>query len=161
MHNLKLFWDVSILLVACLTFPRGRRRSTYEKFVVGSLLAMALLTDRLSLNNHELFRKIRGHLPSKQTKTKNLMVCNDDMLFVWDPVDECLLTLYLRTPDSGHQSHQVRLGSPLFLTHSNALSSHFSTSLFKTIGLNAVGYVSGGVPLNCLLQYLTGHMLTS
>lgn len=48
-------------------------------------------------------------MPAQQTKTKNLMVCNDDMLFVWDPVDECLLTLYLRTPDSGHRAFQTLL----------------------------------------------------
>ncbi|XP_052128302.1 nuclear pore complex protein Nup88 [Frankliniella occidentalis] len=60
---------------------------------------MALSTDRLNLNNHEIFRKIRERLPNQQLKTKNLMVCSDDMLFVWDPVEECLLTLSLRSPD--------------------------------------------------------------
>ncbi|XP_034237682.1 nuclear pore complex protein Nup88 [Thrips palmi] len=70
---------------------------------------MALLTDRLGLNDHEVFRKLRQHLPSQQTKTKNLIVCNGDMLFAWDPVDECLLTLYLGSRDSGAKDYQTLL----------------------------------------------------
>lgn len=72
---------------------------------------MALSTDRLGLNNHEVFRELRQHLPKQQTKTKNLIVCNDEMLFVWDPVEECLLTLYLGARDSGSKDYQVGLCS--------------------------------------------------
>ena len=70
---------------------------------------MALSTDRFGLNNHEIFRKLRQHLDGAQTKTKNLMVCNDGMLFVWDPAEECIFTLYLRSPDLERHEHQTLL----------------------------------------------------
>lgn len=48
------------------------------------------LTDVLELNKTELFAKIRNGLPIVP-QTQNLLDCKDDLLYVWDSNESCLL----------------------------------------------------------------------
>lgn len=48
------------------------------------------LTDVLELNKTELFAKIRDGLPIVP-QTQNLLDCKDDLLYVWDSNESCLL----------------------------------------------------------------------
>lgn len=71
---------------------------------------MAVPTDRLGLSNHNLFKIVRDSFKNTSLKTQNILECKDDMLFVWNPEDSCVLTLNLKIwRDEAHNSvsHQV------------------------------------------------------
>ncbi|XP_049793128.1 nuclear pore complex protein Nup88 [Schistocerca nitens] len=57
---------------------------------------MALPADRLGLSNHYLFITLREHLKKVNCKTQNILECKDDMLYVWNPEESCVLTLNLK-----------------------------------------------------------------
>jgi len=68
-------------------------------------------TDRLGLSERKLFQIVREHLPTLNPKTRNIIVCKEDILFVWNSKDSCLLTLNVKTSKDAHvdnQTHQVR-----------------------------------------------------
>lgn len=72
---------------------------------------MAGGTDRLELSERKLFQIVREHLPSLDPKTRNIIQCKEDILFVWNSKDSCLLTLNVKTSRNNHAAeptHQVR-----------------------------------------------------
>ena len=53
-------------------------------------------TDTFSLNNSKMFEQIRKGLPTNQNQTQNIMETSDDLLFVWDTMECCLLVVNWR-----------------------------------------------------------------
>jgi nuclear pore complex protein Nup88 len=67
-------------------------------------------TDRLGLSERKLFQIVREHLPSLNLKTRNIIECKEDTLFVWNSKDSCILTLNVKTSKDVHvdnPTHQV------------------------------------------------------
>lgn len=50
-----------------------------------------------NLNEHKMFELIRKGLPEGITKTQNIIDCKDDVLFVWNSAENCILTLNIKT----------------------------------------------------------------
>jgi hypothetical protein len=72
---------------------------------------MAGGTDSLGLSERKLFQIVRDHLPSLDPKTRSIIQCKEDILFVWNSKDSCLLTLNVKTSKDNHAdepTHQVR-----------------------------------------------------
>lgn len=72
---------------------------------------MAGGTDRLGLSERKLFQVLREHLPSLNPKTRNIIECKEDILFVWNSKDTCILTVNMKIPEDDHvdiPTHQVR-----------------------------------------------------
>jgi hypothetical protein len=72
---------------------------------------MAGGTDSLRLSERKLFQIVREHLPSLDPKTRNIIQCNENILYVWNSKDSCLLTLNVKTSKDNHAdepTHQVR-----------------------------------------------------
>jgi hypothetical protein len=72
---------------------------------------MEVGTDLLGLSERKLFQILREHLPSLNPKTRNIIQCKEDILFVWNSKDTCLLTVNVKTPKDDHvdiPTHQVR-----------------------------------------------------
>lgn len=68
-------------------------------------------TDRLGLSERKLFQILREHLPNVNPKTRNIIECKEDILFVWNSKDTCLLTVNVKTSKDGSvdiPTHQVR-----------------------------------------------------
>jgi hypothetical protein len=71
---------------------------------------MAGGTDRLGLSERKLFQIVREHLPSLNLKTRNIIECKEDILFVWNSKDSCVLTQNVKTSKDAHvdnPTHQV------------------------------------------------------
>lgn len=72
---------------------------------------MEVGTDCLGLSERKLFQILREHLPSLKPKTRNIIQCKEDLLFVWNSKDTCLLTVNVKTPNDDRVdilTHQVR-----------------------------------------------------
>lgn len=77
---------------------------------------MSSTTDYLRLNEQKIFRNIRESLPKGIVKTQNLLTVRDDVLFVWNCQDSCILTLNVKAAKSREGdsvSYQVSEISPL------------------------------------------------
>lgn len=62
-------------------------------------------TDFLGLNQTALFAKIRNSLPVERQHSQNLLECKDDLLYVWDSQESCLLVVNWRTAIAkGHEN---------------------------------------------------------
>jgi hypothetical protein len=71
---------------------------------------MAGGTDCIGLSERKLFQIVREHLPSLNLKTRNIIQYKDDILFVWNSKDSCVLTLNVKTSndvDVDNPTHQV------------------------------------------------------
>ena len=53
-------------------------------------------TDTYSFNNHKIFELVRKCLPEEKNQTQNLVDCKDDVLFVWNAKDNCIVSLNWR-----------------------------------------------------------------
>lgn len=55
-------------------------------------------TDCFRLGRHEMFRRLREALPSRDgsNAAQNLLECREDMLFAWNPTECCVLALNWR-----------------------------------------------------------------
>lgn len=72
---------------------------------------MAGGVDCLGLSERKLFQILREHVPSLNPKTRNIIECKEDILFVWNSKDTCLLTVNVKTSKDGSvdiPTHQVR-----------------------------------------------------
>lgn len=58
-------------------------------------LKMDFTTDRLGLNNHRMFKTLRENMIAL-LGVQGIIACKDDILFVWDASNNCLLTLALK-----------------------------------------------------------------
>ncbi|XP_023725577.1 nuclear pore complex protein Nup88 isoform X3 [Cryptotermes secundus] len=73
---------------------------------------MAEGTDCLGLSERKLFQILREHLPSLNPKTRNIIECKEDILFVWNSKDTCILTVNVKTSKDGSvniPTHQTLL----------------------------------------------------
>ncbi|XP_069683865.1 nuclear pore complex protein Nup88 isoform X2 [Periplaneta americana] len=69
-------------------------------------------TDRLGLSERKLFKIVRENLTKLNPKTRNIIECKEDVLFVWNSKDNCLLTLNVKTAKEDHadsRSYQTLL----------------------------------------------------
>lgn len=57
---------------------------------------MATCLDTFKWNNTELFKHLHNVLPKDFTETHQIMEIKDDMLFVWNEPENCLLALNWR-----------------------------------------------------------------
>lgn len=67
------------------------------------------LTDVLELNKTELFAKIRNGLPILPP-TQNLLDCKDDLLYVWDSNESCLLVTNWRAASLEKETKRAPAG---------------------------------------------------
>lgn len=56
---------------------------------------MSSCTDLLRLNDNQLFRDIKGSLPSSVKETRNILEIRDNVLYAWNADKRCVLTLNL------------------------------------------------------------------
>lgn len=54
---------------------------------------MISCTDPLNLNEHRLFKELKNGLPKSAKETRNILEVRDDVLYVWNAEDCCILTL--------------------------------------------------------------------
>lgn len=58
-------------------------------------------TDFLKLHNHKLFKNVRETLPNNIKNTQNVLAIRDDVLYIWDFQDNCILTLNIKLSRGG------------------------------------------------------------
>lgn len=56
---------------------------------------MASCTDRLKLNDHELFKLLKNDMPKSDKETRNIIEIRDDILYAWNTDKCCLFVLIL------------------------------------------------------------------
>lgn len=66
-------------------------------------------TDRLNFSQEEIFKTVCANLDKNEGKTKNLIDCKDDIIFVWDSKTKQLLTQIVKGLRKGPQQYQVGL----------------------------------------------------
>ncbi|XP_076640324.1 nuclear pore complex protein Nup88 isoform X1 [Colletes latitarsis] len=54
---------------------------------------MSMYTDPLRLNEHRLFQELKHSLPSNIKDTRNILEIRDNVLYVWNAKDFCVVTL--------------------------------------------------------------------
>ncbi|KAK0089932.1 hypothetical protein PV325_004684 [Microctonus aethiopoides] len=54
---------------------------------------MQSCTDPLRLNDHNLFKELKCGLSKSEKDTRNILEIRDDILYVWNPENFCILTL--------------------------------------------------------------------
>ncbi|KAK0159597.1 hypothetical protein PV327_010693 [Microctonus hyperodae] len=54
---------------------------------------MQSCTDPLRLNDHDLFKELKCGLSKSEKDTRNILEIRDDILYVWNPENFCILTL--------------------------------------------------------------------
>lgn len=67
-------------------------------------------TDYLRMNEMKIFRELCESLPKNISKTLNLLIVHDSVLFTWDFQNNCVLSLNLkaaRSRDGDNVIHQV------------------------------------------------------
>lgn len=67
-------------------------------------------TDYLRLNEHKIFRELADSLPKNISKTLNLLIVHDGVLFTWDFQNNCVLSLNVkaaRSREGDKVIHQV------------------------------------------------------
>lgn len=57
-------------------------------------------TDYLRLNEQKIFKTVRETIPKGIVKTQNILTVKDDVLFVWNFQDSCVLTLNVKAAKS-------------------------------------------------------------
>lgn len=76
---------------------------------------MSLMSDCLGLNSHDMFKLLRDDMHTPLDSEGNITACSNDVLFVWDCFQRCLLTLslkpFFRNFDERYteSKHQVRI----------------------------------------------------
>nr|CAD7423493.1 unnamed protein product [Timema monikensis] len=58
---------------------------------------MEISTDHLGLSEHNLFHNLSKQVSQLSPKTRNVLECKADVLFVWSFEESCLLTLNIKT----------------------------------------------------------------
>lgn len=69
-------------------------------------------TDCFRIGRHDMFAALRANLPENRGSTQNIVECKDDVLFVWNAVDCCVLALNWRavyTKEEQRIQYQVGL----------------------------------------------------
>lgn len=66
---------------------------------------MSNCTDYLRLNDQKISKVIRDTLPKGIIKTQNVLTVKDDVLFVWNFQDSCVLALNLKATRSREGDH--------------------------------------------------------
>lgn len=74
-----------------------------------SNIAAMLTVERLDFSKEKIFANFRDGLPKSDGKTKNLMDCKDDVIFIWDNKNKKLLTQNVKVLDKDPPVYQVRL----------------------------------------------------
>lgn len=54
---------------------------------------MSLYTDPLCLNKHHLFQELKNGLSGNIKDTRNILEIRDNVLYVWNANDSCVMTL--------------------------------------------------------------------
>lgn len=67
--------------------------------------------DTFKWNNTELFKHLHHVLPKDFSQTHNIVEVKDDMLFVWNQTEQCILSLNWRASMAGGLKvpYQVRI----------------------------------------------------
>lgn len=73
-------------------------------------------TDRLNFCEEKIFKTIRENLQKQDGKTKNIIDCKEDIVFIWDRKERRLLTQNLKILKKDAPVYQVRLCLIFFLT---------------------------------------------
>lgn len=90
------------------------------------------LTDVLEVNKTELFAKIRNGLPIVP-QTQNLLDCKDDLLYVWDSNDSCLLVTNWRAASLEQEPKRASVGFQTLIP-SNTVGVHVDRILVSNEG---------------------------
>ncbi|KAH8420709.1 hypothetical protein KR222_002481 [Zaprionus bogoriensis] len=90
------------------------------------------LTDVLELNKTELFAKIRNGLPIV-SQTQNLLDCKDDLLYVWDSNESCLLVTNWRVALLGQEAKRAAVSFQTLIP-SNTIGVHVDRIVISNEG---------------------------
>lgn len=67
-------------------------------------------TDYLRLHEHKIFRELCESLPKNISKTLNVLIVHDSVLYTWDFQNNCVLSLNIkaaRSREGDNVRHQV------------------------------------------------------
>ncbi|XP_076750215.1 nuclear pore complex protein Nup88 [Xylocopa sonorina] len=100
---------------------------------------MNLCTDPLCLNEHPMFRELKNSLPGNIKDTRNILEIHDNVLYVWNAKDLCVMTLNVAaTHKAGDVAYQKLLPTdPPIFELKNLLINETSThlALWGNLGL--------------------------
>ncbi|XP_014296853.1 nuclear pore complex protein Nup88 [Microplitis demolitor] len=91
---------------------------------------MASCTDRLKLNDHELFKLLKNDMPKSDKETRNIIEIRDDILYAWNTDKCCLFVLILGdnfNPSAPYQT--LQLTDPPIFEVTNISINEASTQL--------------------------------
>lgn len=95
-----------------VTSPEWQHCDRSFNVVQRPTVKMSISADYLHLNDHKIIKNIRESLPKGIVKTLNLLTVKDDVLFVWNCQDNCMLTLNVkavRSKEGDSVNYQVSL----------------------------------------------------
>ncbi|KAH0546993.1 hypothetical protein KQX54_016609 [Cotesia glomerata] len=141
------------------------------------ITTMASCTDRLKLNEHELFKSLKNDLPKSVKETHNIIEIRENVMYIWN-ADKCCLYAVIIDDNFNHTSaYQVfqLTDPPIFEVSSisiNEVSSQLA--LLGSLGIVVLElprrwgknnlFQGGKKSISCLnhnLSHLTSHLSSS